>query len=342
MNQVHHKCQKQSKTLCLLNDCFHQDCKRAITGGQRNRSWKWKREWTFLQRKTAVPLYKNWVQITRKLTRILLHSNHAALESLRIIVQSPDTDVLLLCTSHFAEIGCTELWFKTETRDRLRYIPIYTVENQLGLPMCKALQALHTLTGCDSTSSLSGFVKSKALKLIKKNPEHMQSLGNVGQLLDVDEEMVAKVESFVCFPYTQGLKSLWNQTDVDEAQYQLFCQKSQNNMLLPPTQDSLEQHIKRANYQAYIWRKALTPRQNLHSPATGHGWEIEDGMLCPILMIRPAAPESVLELTNCNCLKFFCLKNCSCSSYGLACTESCKCMEEEDCKNPNKCNVRNY
>ena len=72
-------------------------------------------------------------------------------------------------------------------------------------------------------------------------------------------------------------------------------------MLLPPTSDSLQQHIKRANYQAYIWRKALVARQGLPSP-DGHGWRVEDNALCPVLMTKLPAPASILELTNCQCL----------------------------------------
>jgi len=43
---------------------------------------------------------------------------------------------------------------------------------------------------------------------------------------------------------------------------------------------SLLQHIKRANYQAYVWRKALVPRQDLPTPA-GNGWTIQGNSLFP-------------------------------------------------------------
>jgi len=136
----------------------------------------------------------------------------------------------------------------------------------------------------------------------------------------------------VCCLYSVSTR---NPATTDEARYLLFCQKSRSNMLLPPTCDSLQQHIKRSNYPAYVWRNALIARQNLPSP-DGHGWKLENDMLHPILMTKSAAPESILELTSCGCLKSSCTRNCSCSSNGLACTESCKCMAEENCHNPNK------
>jgi len=265
-------------------------------------------------------------------TRMMLHAKHAALESERIVVQSPDTDVLLLCVSHYDGIGCSELWFRTGTRDRLRYIPAHMIANKLGPSMCKALPAFHALTGCDSTSSLAGIGKTKSWKTITKSTTHQDSLGNVGQSPDVDDELTRRVEAFVCCLYSVSTR---NPATTDEARYLLFCQKSRSNMLLPPTCDSLQQHIKRSNYQAYVWRNALTARQNLPSP-DGHGWKLENDMLHPILMTKSAAPESILELTSCGCLKSSCTRNCSCSSNGLACTESCKCMAEENCHNPNK------
>lgn len=57
-------------------------------------------------------------------TRMILHAAFAAQQSpaATIVVQSPDTDVLILCISHFTNIGCEELWFRTGVRDRQRYI----------------------------------------------------------------------------------------------------------------------------------------------------------------------------------------------------------------------------
>ena len=42
-------------------------------------------------------------------TRLLLHAKHAASDYPRIVVQSPDTDVIVLCCSHFSSLGCEEL-----------------------------------------------------------------------------------------------------------------------------------------------------------------------------------------------------------------------------------------
>lgn len=47
--------------------------------------------------------------------------------------------------------------------------------------------------------------------------------------------------------------------------------------------DSVLQHAKRANYQAYIWRTALRVNQDLPSPEK-NGWEKKDDTLKPRYM----------------------------------------------------------
>lgn len=56
-------------------------------------------------------------------TRLLLHAKHVSQTYPRIVMQSPDTDVAVLCIAHFEELQCLELWFQTVVKDRLRFIP---------------------------------------------------------------------------------------------------------------------------------------------------------------------------------------------------------------------------
>ncbi len=95
--------------------------------------------------------------------RLLLHAKFAADShpGCRVVIQSPDTDVLVISISLFPDIGCHEMWFKTGVKDRLCYILVHAVYGELGGKMCRALPAFHALTGCDSTSSLAGVTKMK-------------------------------------------------------------------------------------------------------------------------------------------------------------------------------------
>ena len=60
-------------------------------------------------------------------TRLLFHAKHASQPDSRIIIHSPDTDVLVLRISFYVELGCKELWLRTGSKDRLRYIPLHEI-----------------------------------------------------------------------------------------------------------------------------------------------------------------------------------------------------------------------
>ncbi|KAK3698426.1 hypothetical protein QZH41_001193 [Actinostola sp. cb2023] len=228
-------------------------------------------------------------------TRLFLHAKHAVDDhpSCRIVIQSPDTDVFLLGVTHFVSLGCEELWLKTGVKDRLRFIPLHDVARTLGDRMCKALPAFHAISGCDSTSALSGIGKKKAWVALKSSEVHQESLGLVGTGGSLCEVTMKKCEAYVCNLYPCNRRA----TTADELRYLLFCQKKQKNEMLPPTSDSLHHHLKRANYQAMVWRRSLEAIQELPSPED-NGWErAGNNELKPVLMTKDPAPSSLLELT---------------------------------------------
>ena len=69
-------------------------------------------------------------------TRLLLHAKHAASDFTGIVVQSPDTDVLVLCCSQFSSLGCDELWFHNGTPDKTRDIPVHSISVSIGSSLC--------------------------------------------------------------------------------------------------------------------------------------------------------------------------------------------------------------
>ena len=262
-------------------------------------------------------------------TRLLLHAKHASMNHQRIIIQSPDTDVAVLCTAHFELLNCQELWFRTGVRDKVRYIAIHKIFPRLGKNVCKSLPGFHAVTGCDSTSSFAGIGKKKAFKILLENNAYQEALGELGDKVEISNNTLVTCEQFVCNLYTNVKKA---GCKVDDIRYWLFCQKQKRNEGLPPTSDSLYQHLKRANFQAYVWKKSFESIQHLPKPEN-HGWKIENDVLQPVLMTKDPAPTGLLQLTHCGC------KNCSraycaCKVSDLGCTEACKCMGNEECLNP--------
>ncbi|CAH3041730.1 unnamed protein product, partial [Porites lobata] len=84
----------------------------------------------------------------------------------KIVIQSPDTDVLVLSAAHFEDIASKELWFRTGVKDRLRFVPVLDVCQNLS----RLLMSIDTssfvkrsltvrlyhqpLTACDNTSTV--------------------------------------------------------------------------------------------------------------------------------------------------------------------------------------------
>lgn len=261
-------------------------------------------------------------------TRLMVHAKQASISHPRIVIQSPDTDVVVLSAAHFADIQCQEMWIKTGVKDKLRFIPVHDIHSSFGQNLCMCLPSFHALTGCDSTSAFSGIGKKKAWKALQKEVNTQLDLSTLGSnpVLQVPVKDIA--ESFICSMY-----SAKHFNNADEARYHLFCQKSLKSEDLPPTSESLSHHIKRANYQASVWKKALSPMQNI-PPPEGNGWMMIDSNLVPVLMEKNPAPSEITELTKCGCGISQCKQNnCSCRRNNLPCTEACSCMADEVCSN---------
>ncbi len=95
--------------------------------------------------------------------------------------------------------------------------------------------------------------------------------------------------------------------------------------MLPPTCDSLLQHIHRANYQAALWRQCLDAEMNIPS-LHQQGWRLVDDELQIVWMTRPPAPDSILECINCGCKTGCNTQRCACKKSALQCTDVCTCV----------------
>ena len=118
--------------------------------------------------------------------------------------------------------------------------------------------------------------------------------------------------------------------DVNDPRMQLFTRSSRKLDAIPPTQDSLLQHVKRTSYQAgHIWGHALKPSPTIPSPQDW-GWVLDDGHWRPLWTTLPKITKSCQEMIKCGC-KTGCRGGCSCRKVNLHCTALCKCRDE--CEN---------
>ena len=186
--------------------------------------------------------------------RMLLHAIHAdkvfAESGVkgRIIIKSPDTDVLVLCVHYFSKLQHTqELWFQTgtvsSTKDRRRYIPVHEINSTLSPVFTNILPAAHAVTGCDTTS------------LLKENPDYFQYLSNLADC-DVDVSVTA-ARRLVIKLYDSRRKIKAEDENLNKLRTRLATVKSACFAKLPPCEATFKQHVLRASLQTFVWYRAI-------------------------------------------------------------------------------------
>ncbi|KAJ8049553.1 hypothetical protein HOLleu_02339 [Holothuria leucospilota] len=262
-------------------------------------------------------------------TRMYLHAAHAAKTCGDAIIASPDTDVFIIGTALQSQIPA-HLFFHTGRGANLRTIDLKAVHDSIGDDVCQALIGLHCFTGCDSVSSFYGMGKKKAFNLLLKDKQLCDGFKDLGERFIIEPNMLAELEKFVCRLY--GQRTVYK---VNEARYNMFRLMRKSEMCMPPNQDVLIEHTRRANYQAAIYKRSLQATSDVPSPV-GHGWHMKEGELSIHWMNLPPAPDSVMELAYCSgrCNKSKCgdAAICTCLQNNVPCTDSCKCSRN-DCAN---------
>ena len=162
-------------------------------------------------------------------------------------------------------------------------------------------------------------------KVAKTNEENQFTFANLGNETNPSEELKKQLQNFVCHLY--GYKGY---SEINSIRFEIFKSGKYDEELPPPNQDSLDQHIKRANLQCFIWRHATQTTLNIPSFCS-HGWKLdEEGNVVIDWMTIPTAPDPVLEFVNCRCNKGCDSRRCSCVKASLKCSDLCAC---DDCRN---------
>ena len=220
-------------------------------------------------------------------TRIILHCLHVKdteAENTKIVVRSPDTDVLVLLCKYMHHIN-RQVFFDTGVGNKRRLLCVSEIASQVGETFCSILPALHCLTGCDTTSAFVRRGKLSPLKLVKKKPDYADVLAQLGEQHECSNELVDGVEQFVCAMYGSPMSA-----DINKLRFDIFCKKNQGSgnildssnsidmILLPPCKSSLKMHVLRVNYQTYIWNHANEKDPKLPDKERS-GWRIgSDGV----------------------------------------------------------------
>lgn len=256
-------------------------------------------------------------------TRMLLHADHAGDFYDNVVIRSRDTDVFVTAIA-VSECISAKLFLHMGPWSDFRIVNVSDVSQQLGKSVSDALIGLHCFTGCDSVSAFRGKGKVKAFQMMLESSAYQELFKSIGRDWSLDGVM-PDLEKFICELY--GKK---DESSVNDLRYELFQQKYKIDSTLPPNKDSLENHAKRANYQACIHHRCLDQSISAPSPE-GHGWVIQNGVLNIVWNNLPFAPDSLLKHISCSCKKTGCSRGkCSCLEKKINCSELCKCI---DCTN---------
>ena len=112
-------------------------------------------------------------------------------------------------------------------------------------------------------------------------------------------------------------------SSINQVRKTIICQRNQNVEMIPPSQNALFQHCRRAMFHASI-RMTAHDSAMIESDPGLHGWNREHDHLIPEWITIPEVPAMCKELIKCGCKKS-CSGVCSCRKHALTRTALCKC-----------------
>lgn len=248
-----------------------------------------------------------------------------------IIVESSDTDVLVLLIHHFPKMENTDkLWLRVGDSNTQRYIPVHDICNSLNPVMIQILPSLHALSGSDTTSSFYYIGKRRVMRLMEnKGEDQFKDLRSLGEN-DV-EGAINAASKFVVLLYDSKAKT--GET-LNKLRVRLAKTKDTALAKLPPCEDTFAQKVLRDMFQTKRWMRAHEAKPDIGSPFD-HAWKKEGDRMVPVYFLGKTAAEIISDLF-CTCNKREgCRAGCPCLDSYMPCIDMCKCQADpETCHNP--------
>ena len=202
-----------------------------------------------------------------------------------------------------------------------RFYSINAICSSLGEAKSRALPVFHAITGCDTVPAFKGKSKKSAWQVWQAYEEITDTFVYLAnhpfEHLCADSDHFKKIERLTVIMYDRTS----HLSCVNEAREEIFCQKNQSMDKIPPTQDALLQHTRRALYQAGIWTTCTQAQPMIPSPE--FGWTMESGHWVPVWITLPEVSKACSELVKCSC-KGNCIR-CKCVKANLNCSPLCSC-----------------
>ncbi len=274
-----------------------------------------------------------------------------------IVIQSSDTDVLILSIAHIQMMKLPNYFikkFNTSTKSST-FINIKEFEKLIktkwNINDLSILLVLHAISGCDTTSSTRNITKVKYFITFLSDPDQFQGLFKFGDHAQITFEPLQAAEDLLISCYrnsgrtistispttllsSASSSSTTTNASLDSLRAAMAFKHVKNKISdvcikLPPSSNSFHQHCRRACRQAFIWKKAFESL-NLMScySIEDYGYKrADDGELVIRWMTVPAVPTDI-SLSKCEKCTTGCRRR-KCAKNNLLCTPFCGCSMNE-------------
>ena len=193
-----------------------------------------------------------------------------------------------------------KIFMHTGHKDKERFVPIHVISQKLGSIVCSILPAVHAITGCDSTSSIHKIGKNRAYIKMMNEKEQIKDLADLGDEIH-DSKFINAARHFLLMMYGVKMKSSKSiSTTLDDYRFVIASTPNKSSSSLPPTENAFYQHIIRCKIQVQIWLSSHAPKPSLWIPI-GNGWCLHGGVLTPVKMTIPPAPDELRDITHLYC-----------------------------------------
>ena len=225
-------------------------------------------------------------------TRMILHAVHAnnvfeRNDMTGRVIKMPDTEVLVLAIHYYPQMDrVKEFWIETgtvtRTTDLRRFIPVHDISHSQSPLFLKVLPAIHALTGCNSTSVFFGIGKNSVYKTIsEKGVDSFAELVFIGG--DDENTSIVGAHKFIASLYDPKGKEKEAHSNMNVLRAKLAAKRECVLAKLPPCEESLKQHVRRAAWQTRIWISYHIAKPDLGSPLE-YGWKREGRSLSQCTM----------------------------------------------------------
>lgn len=240
-------------------------------------------------------------------------------------VRAADTDVMVMLIYHAADYPIFFTTAKETSYD------IGKIREALPERYRKYLIFLHSFSGCDTVSAISGFGKSTLLTKFCKTEK---AEGAMNVFLDVrakkDDIIKAGCELFMLMFRGKPPK------DLGDLRFDIFSKRAAAGSIkpekLPPTTGAAAQHSLRAYLQTRDWLVLQSPSLDV----LDYGWKLGDQGYEPVPLTEPIAPDYLLKFVSCNCMGDCTTLRCSCKKQGVKCISACGNCYGSTCQNTNQ------